>query len=32
MNSEMVKFEIVVLIRREKTDVVDVDVTVGWIL
>jgi hypothetical protein len=29
MNYEMVKLEIVVLIRREKADVADTDVVVG---
>jgi hypothetical protein len=32
MNSEMVKCEMVVLTEREKTDVVDADVAVGWML
>jgi hypothetical protein len=32
MNSEMVKSRMLVLIRREKTDVTDADVVVGWIL
>jgi hypothetical protein len=29
MNSEMIKFRMVMLIGREKADVADVDVTVG---
>jgi hypothetical protein len=32
MNSEMVKSGIVVLTEREKDDVTDVDVAVGWML
>jgi hypothetical protein len=32
INSEIVKSEMVVLTGREKADVVDVDVTVGWML
>jgi hypothetical protein len=32
MNSEMVKFRIVVLTEREKDDVTDADVAVGWML
>jgi hypothetical protein len=32
MNSKMVKYEIMVLIEREKTDVADADVAVGWML
>jgi hypothetical protein len=32
MNSEMIKFRIVVLTEREKDDVTDADVAVGWML
>jgi hypothetical protein len=32
INSEMVKSEMVVLIRRAKTDVTDADVIVDWVL
>jgi hypothetical protein len=32
MNSEMVKSGIVVLTEREKTDITEADVAVGWIL
>jgi hypothetical protein len=32
MNSEIVKSEMMVLIRREKTDVADTDVSVNWML
>jgi hypothetical protein len=32
MNSKMVKCEIVVLTRREKTDVTDADIAIGWML
>jgi hypothetical protein len=32
MNFEMVKFAMVVLTGREKTDVADVDVVVSWML
>jgi hypothetical protein len=32
MNSEIVKSEMMVLIRREKTDVADTDVSVDWML
>jgi hypothetical protein len=32
MNSEMVKSRMLVLIRREKTDVTDADVVMGWML
>jgi hypothetical protein len=32
MNSEMVKFRMVVLTEREKVDVADADVAVGWML
>jgi hypothetical protein len=31
MNSEMVKPKIIKLIRRDKTDMTDADVIVGWI-
>jgi hypothetical protein len=32
MNFEMVKSEMVVLVGREKTDVADIDMTLGWML
>jgi hypothetical protein len=32
MNSEMIKFGMVVLIMREETDMTDADVAVSWIL
>jgi hypothetical protein len=32
MNSKMIKSEILVLTGKEKTDVVDIDVTMGWML
>jgi hypothetical protein len=32
MNSKMVKYEMVVLIRRENADVADVDVVAGLLL
>jgi hypothetical protein len=32
MNSEIVKSKIVVLTEREKIDMTDIDVMVGWIL
>jgi hypothetical protein len=32
MNSEMVKFRMMMLTGREMTDVVDADVIVGWML
>jgi hypothetical protein len=32
MNSEIVKCKIVVLTEREKIDMTDIDVTVGWML
>jgi hypothetical protein len=32
MNSEMVKYGMVMLTGREKTDITDADVTVGWML
>jgi hypothetical protein len=32
MSSEMVKSRMMVLIRREKADVADADVSVGWML
>jgi hypothetical protein len=32
MNFEMVKSEMVVLAGREKTDVADIDMTLGWML
>jgi hypothetical protein len=32
MNSEIVKSEMVVLTEREKVNVTDTDVTVGWML
>jgi hypothetical protein len=32
MNSEMVKSRMMMLTGREMTDVIDVDVTVGWML
>jgi hypothetical protein len=32
MNYEMVESEMVVLTEREKTDVADADVVVGWML
>jgi hypothetical protein len=32
MNSNMVKSEMVVLTKREKTDVADADVTMNWML
>jgi hypothetical protein len=32
MNSKMIKSEILVLTGKEKTDVVDIDVTMDWML